>query len=168
MTAVRRGRADRSGLLDALALAPQRLGWLVAGANDAALDRLPGPGEWPARTVLAHLRDDEFMVMRLRMERIAVEDHPTLVPFDEQAWAADRWPGDDARDSLVAGFALQRTVTVAFLAQLDATDWTRLGHQPQLGTFDLAWWVEHTRQHDAMHLAQVARALQPERGRGLM
>jgi hypothetical protein len=159
MATILRGGGDRAALGAALAATPDRLRAAVAGATDEALDRPPAPGEWPARTVLAHLRDDEFMVIRLRIERIVVEDEPALVPFDEQAWAAARWRGADALEALLDGFALQRRATVAILERLDDASWRRLGRQPEIGTFDLHWWVEHALTHDEAHVAQAARAL---------
>lgn len=38
-------------------------------------------------------------------------------------------------------------------------EWRRIGHQPEIGTFDLLWWVEHVLEHDENHLAQIARTL---------
>lgn len=154
-----RGSLDRRTLVTRLAESPGRLAAVAAGASDDDLDRVGGPGEWSARTILAHLRDDEFMVMRLRIERIAVEDTPALAPFDEQAWAARRWRGADSLEALLDGFRVQRAATVAILERLTDEEWRRLGHQPEIGTFDLWWWVEHTLEHDEAHIAQAARAL---------
>lgn len=141
------------------AASPERLAEVVAGASEEALDRLPALREWSARTVLAHLRDDEFMVMRLRIERMLAEDGPTLAPFDEQAWERSRWRGDDNTDALLAGFRLHRAASADIVNRLTEVEWRRLGHQPEIGTFDLHWWVEHCLEHDEVHIAQVARAL---------
>ncbi len=154
-----RGTQDRALLVSRLAESARRLATITGGVSDEVLDRAPAPGEWSARTVLAHLRDDEFMVMRPRIERIAVEDVPALAPFDEQAWAETRWRGGDSLDALLEGFRVQRVATVAILERLTEQEWRRLGSQPEIGTFDLWWWVEHTLEHDEVHLAQAARAL---------
>ncbi len=116
-------------------------------------------GGWSARTVLAHLRDDEFMVMRSRLVRMTVEDHPTLAPFDEKAWAASRWKGRDTVDELLADFRLQREVTMMGLRRLESDDWLRTGLQPEYGAFDVHWWVEHWLEHDENHIAQISSAL---------
>ena len=70
-----RGSRDIPSLLEGLAATPDRLEAVTRGAGDDTLDDAPD-GEWSARTVLAHLRDDEFMVMRLRLARMIVEEHP--------------------------------------------------------------------------------------------
>lgn len=154
-----RGTRPVEDLVNRYAASPARLAGAVSGASDAVLDRVSAPGEWSARTVLAHLRDDEFMVTRTRMERILVEDHPSLVPFDEQAWAERRNRADDACDAIVEGFRVQRAATIAILRLVREEDWARLGTQPEIGTFDLRWWVEHCLEHDEVHIAQSARAL---------
>jgi hypothetical protein len=159
MTTILRGSREPRTLVEALGTSPARLAALIGGVDDAMLDREPGAGEWTARTVAAHLRDDEFMVMRPRIERILVEDEPDLVPFDEQAWAANRRHGADERDALLEGFAVQRAATVPILAGLSEEQWRRLGRQPEIGVFDLRWWVEHVLEHDENHLQQIEAAL---------
>lgn len=158
-----RGTQEISSLLEGLAATPDRLQAAVRDADDGALDAAPD-GDWSARTVLAHLRDDEFMVMRLRLERMIVEDHPTLTPFDEKAWAASRWRGRDTVDDLLADFRLQRDVTMMSLRRLEDDDWRRTGLQPEYGAFDVHWWVEHWLEHDETHLAQIGSALGQAKG----
>ncbi len=153
-----RGSRDIPSLLEGLAATPDRLQAAVRAADDNALDAAPD-GDWSARTVLAHLRDDEFMVMRLRLERMTVEDHPTLTPFDEKAWAASRWQGRDTVDELLADFRLQREATMMILRCLEGDDWLRTGLQPEYGAFDVHWWVEHWLGHDETHIAQISAAL---------
>lgn len=161
MTTLAGGR-DPATLIDGLASTPGRLEALLREADDAALDAAPA-GEWSARTALAHLRDDEFMVMRLRLERMAVEDEPALVPFDEKAWADNRWTGRDALPELLADFRAQREATLHILRRLQPGDWRRTGTQPEYGRFNIHYWVENTLDHDETHLAQIAAALRRTR-----
>ena len=154
-----RGSRDPSALTDELAATPDRLEAVVRGVSEADFDAAP-PGEWSARTVLAHLRDDEFMVMRPRLERMMVEENPTLTPFDEEAWAASRWTGRDALPDLLDDFLIQRNATLMLLRRLQPDDWRRTGFQPEIGTFDIHWWVEHWREHDDAHIAQITSALE--------
>jgi len=147
-----------SSLLDQLATSPQRLADLVTGSADEYLDRA-SPGEWSARTVIAHLRDDEFMVMRLRLERMLVENEPDLAPFDEKVWAATRYTGRDSLDELLADFRLHREASLSILRRLGPGDWLRTGRQPEYGAFDVHWWLQHWTEHDNTHLAQIRDAL---------
>jgi len=152
------GSRNTSDLITELAAIPDRLDEAVASASDAQLDSA-SEGEWPARTVIAHLRDDEFMVLRLRLERMLVEHEPDLAPFDEKAWAAARNTGRDSREQLLSDFRLQRHASVAILNTLRPDDWRRIGRQPEIGAFDIHWWLEHWLGHDNTHLAQITSAI---------
>lgn len=153
-----RGSRDKPSLLRGIAATPDRVEALARDIDDATLDAAP-VSEWSARTVLAHLRDDEFMVMRLRLLRMLVEENPTLTPFDEKGWAASRWKGRDALPELLADFRSQRQATMMILCRLDGDDWRRRGLQPEYGAFDVHWWVEHWLEHDETHIRQMDSAL---------
>ena len=76
----KRGTTGLTDLIRILAATPETLEAMLVSASEEALDRAD-PGEWSARTVAAHLRDDDFMVMRLRLERMLVEDEPAVPLF---------------------------------------------------------------------------------------
>ena len=153
-----RATTPRPELIRTLAATPEIIEAMLLSASETSIDTA-APGEWSARVVTAHLRDDEFMVMRLRLERMLVEDAPMLVPFDEGAWAASRWTGRDTIGDLVADLRMQRAASLHILTRLSDAEWGRLGTQPEIGTFDIHWWVEHWVEHDVNHLNQVATSL---------
>lgn len=141
-----------------LAATPHTLAQLVAEAGAERLDAA-APGEWSARVVLAHLRDDEALVMRLRLERILAEDEPLLAVFDEKAWAAGRHTARDRKEQLLGDFALQRQASLNVLRGMPPGAWERTTRHPEYGRFTLRWWVEHWLDHDATHVAQVEASL---------
>lgn len=153
------GSTDVETLITQIASTPGRLAEIAGTETDERLNAAP-EGEWPVRTVMAHLRDDEFMVMRLRLARMLVENEPDLAPFDEKAWAASRYKGSDSRDELIAEFSTQRQASVNILRRLTPEQLRRTGRQPEYGTFDIHWWLEHWVAHDQTHLDQISRALQ--------
>ena len=150
--------SDTGAMIEELAATPDRLRQLTRSIKDAALD-VQAAGAWSARTVLAHLRDDEFLVMRLRLERMLVEDHPSLAPFDEQAWEADRWRGRERLDDLLDDFDLQRAASIAILRRVEGDVWQRSGMQAEYGTLTVRTWLDHWLEHDRMHLAQIEGSL---------
>ena len=103
--------------------------------------------------------DGEFMVMQLRLTRMLVEDHPTLALFDQEAWAASRWKGRDGLEELLADFRLQREASIMVLRRLEGDEWKRTALHPELGAFDVHWWVQHWLEHDETHVAQITEAL---------
>lgn len=152
------GSAEITALISSLASTPARLAETTASASDEQLDRA-APGEWSTRTVLAHLRDDEFMVMRLRLERMLVEEAPSLAPFDEKGWSDSRFRGRDGLDELLADFRVQRAASLGILQMMTDEQWRRTGFQPEYGEFDIHWWVQHCLEHDNDHVAQIRNTL---------
>ena len=145
-------------LIATLDATPRILAELVAASDDDAFDKA-WPGEWSPRTVLAHLRDDEFLVMRLRLERMLSEQTPMLMPFNETAWERTRYTGRDALDELVADLAEQRAASIAILRRLTPEDWQRPGYQPEIGELTIATWTEHWVEHDQTHINQIRASL---------
>ena len=141
-------------LLDRLAATPKQVAHLVAEADNARLDAAP-PGEWTARTVLAHFRDCEVLCEGLRILRMLAEDQPELADFDEVAWAGTRNRSRDRKEQLLGDFALQRQATLNVLSGLRPDDWEREGTHVTRGTFTVRTWVEAIADHDAAHLAQL-------------
>ena len=47
---------------------------------------MPAPGKWSIRQIVAHLADSE-MVGAHRFRQMIAEDNPTLIAFDQDAWA---------------------------------------------------------------------------------
>ena len=145
-------------LIEILDATPAILEEIVAASDEALYDKA-WSGEWTPRTVLAHLRDDEFLVTRLRLERMLAEERPMLMPFDETAWAANRWTGRDALSELLADFREQRSASVQILRRLEADQWARFGYQPEIGEVTVRSWTEHWVEHDQDHINQLRAGL---------
>jgi hypothetical protein len=139
-----------SSPLNALAATPRSLAHLVVDLTDEALDEA-GPGAWSARTILAHFRDVEFMVFRLRLERALAEDDPLVAPFDETPWSEGRNRSRDRKEQLLGDFALQRQASLNILQALSPGDRRRSFRRVDgtQGTVDslLERWLEHDREH---------------------
>ena len=145
-------------LIATLEATPRLLAELVATGGDAAFDKA-WPGEWSPRTVLAHLRDDEFMVTRLRVVRMLVEQTPMLMPFNETEWERTRYTGRDSLDELLTDFAEQRAASLQILRRLTPEQWQRPGYQPEYGELTIATWTEHWVEHDQTHINQIRAGL---------
>ncbi len=137
---------------------PRQLATMVEHAGEAALDRAP-EGAWPARTILAHLRDEEAYVFRLRVERMLGEDEPEFTPYPPEVWLAERQTDRDGTRDLLRDFALQRQASVNLLERVSETDQHRRGHHPVHGRFTIASWVDYWSKHDREHYFQLERVL---------
>ena len=75
--------------LKVAAATPAEIAGLIRGLTPRQLAKRPAPGKWSIQEIVSHLADTE-MVVCCRARWIAFEEHPTLVPFDQEKWAAGR------------------------------------------------------------------------------
>lgn len=145
-------------LLDRLAATPRTLAHLVAEATDDTLDRAP-VGGWSPRTLLAHLRDDEYLCMRVALERLLAENGPVLRFMEGDDWEPSRNRTRDRKEWLLADFALQRQATLGILRTLRPEDWERRGSTTEGRDVTIAGLVRQWVSHDAEHVAQLEALL---------
>ena len=143
--------------IERLARTPKILAHLVAEAGDDALDAAPA-GEWSARTLLAHFRDDEYLCMRVALERMLAEDAPALRFLEGHEWEPGRNRTRDRKEVLLAGFALQRQASIDILNGLRPDDLRRRGRSG-VSEFSVEQFLESWAGHDAEHIAQLERAI---------
>lgn len=154
-------------LIQQLAATPSALAHLVAEASDERLDTASA-GEWSARTILAHFRDDEFLCMRAAMTRMLAEENPALHFMDGADWEPGRNRSRDRKEWLLADFALQRQASLGIMRMLRPEDLARTGTRDgQEFTLErlLAAWVRHDREHVAQLELAVGETLDQVRER---
>lgn len=144
--------------IERLAATPKTLAHLVAEASEEALDRVQGTN-WSARTILAHFRDDEYLCMRVAVERMLAEVRPNLTFIDGGEWEPERNRSRDRKDWLLADFALQRQASLAILRMMAPTDWHRVGVTTDGREITIERFVAAWVGHDAEHVAQLETAL---------
>ena len=98
----------------------------LAGADDAALDCRPGPGTWSAREIVHHLADSE-MTSAIRLRRLVAEDDPTIVGYDQEAFAV-RLHYDRPIASSLEAFRWARVSTAEILDRLTEDEWSAVRH----------------------------------------
>ncbi|MCC6381375.1 MAG: DinB family protein [Dehalococcoidia bacterium] len=148
----------RVALLEQFAATPRMLAHLVAEADEALLDAA-AVGEWSARTILAHLRDEEFLNMRVALERMLAEEQPRLHFLGPARWEGDRNRSRDRKELLLADFALQRQASLSLFLGLREEDWDRRGLAPDDAALTVAQLLEGWTAHDAAHVEQLERAV---------
>jgi len=145
---------DRTEITAYLRQVPDLIDETIDGLSDEALRRRPSPDEWSILEVCCHLRDaaEEEGV---RVRRLAEEENPTLVPYDQEALARERdYQGDDIRRVRTAlrafwgGLAYQ-------LEGLTDEQWERAGIHPEIGTVTVRSRAERQVEHGQAHLVQL-------------
>ena len=149
---------ERGALIEKIRRLPQQIADLVAGLNEAQLTTPYLAGEWTVAQNVHHLVDSH-MNSYIRCKLIATEEHPTLKPYDQGAWAnfADA-SAADVRGSLVMLAQLHRR-WVSFWETLPEAAWARTGHHPESGTVTLATQLAGYAEHGEAHIDQITRTL---------
>lgn len=126
----------------------------ITGAAGPELDFKPGPDQWSVRQIVAHLADAEAAnVVRLR--QVIAEDNPTLIPWDQNAWAertdyAKRKPSQ-ALDTM----RQLRADNYQLLKDLPPEAYSRTGNHLKRGTMSLLDMLRLFAEHAENHATQI-------------
>ena len=138
-----------------IAETPVRLGLILDGLSTAEVETRPAPGKWCVREIVAHLADCEI-AWGWRLRQVYGEDHVTIQPFEQDAWAKvyDAYSFELAW----ATFKALRAWNVAFVGALTEADKKKGYAHPERGGDETLWTlVEIMAGHDLHHLAGLKR-----------
>jgi hypothetical protein len=142
--------------LTVAAATPAKIVSLIRGLTPTHLANRPAPGKWSIQEIISHLADTE-MVMSCRARWIAFEDHPTLVPFDQEKWAAGRAREKESVTETIERLRLLRRSQVRLFRHASKKDFRRTGFHPERGVVTLRVQLETLAGHDLNHLKQIQR-----------
>ena len=146
-------------ILTMLREAAPRIAALTADLTPAQLRTKPGPDEWSANDVLAHLRSCAD-VWGGCIARIIAEDRPTMRAIDPRTWIKETdYLELDFRPSLQA-FTRQRAELLAILEPLPSEVWSRSATMTGAGKpieRTVQSFAERMARHERPHLKQIAR-----------
>ena len=146
-------------IISTLRSSPDAVQALCQGLTDDQLRQRPldgaeGESGWSLLELICHLRDSA-QEDGVRIRRLVEEDNPTLVPYDQEAWARDRnYNSDDPKKALVAMRAMITGLAYQ-LENLSEQQWARAGQHPERGAVSVLSIAEQCANHDRDHLAQM-------------
>ncbi len=144
---------DRS-LIERYAAGANALTEAIAGLTKEELNAHPVPGTWSIQEIVLHMMDSD-LIGADRMKRVAAEDHPTLIGYNETLFAKTLY-GDDLDVQLAAEiFAKNRQMTAAMLRRLPDTAFARTGYHNEHGDLSLAEFLANYVGHLDHHLKFV-------------
>ena len=149
---------ERQARLQKIRELPATVEALTKNLSDSQLDAPRGEGEWTVRQVVHHLADSHINSV-IRLKLILTEDHPTLRPYDQEAWATL----SDITLPLEPTFSLLRGLHqrwVALFENLSAEDWRRTGFHPEIGDITPDDLLTIYARHGEEHIEQINRALE--------
>jgi hypothetical protein len=122
----------------------------IVGLDQADLLAFPVPGTWSIQQIILHLMDSD-LIGADRMKRIAAEERPTLVGYNETAFGNRLgYEHLSARDAAEI-FRLNRLMTAEILRRLPPAAFERTGQHTERGEVtleqQLATYVQHVDHH---------------------
>lgn len=142
--------------IDAYELGAQVPARAIEGLSDADVDAIPIPGTWSIRQIVVHLLESELAAVH-RMRRIAGEDVPLLIAYDESALATNlRYERCDL--ALVTRmFADLRVFTAAWLRSMPPAAFERVGIHNRRGKVTLGEMVQMYVAHLEGHMVHLRK-----------
>jgi len=128
----------------------------ITGAAGPELDFKSGPDKWSVRQIVAHLADSEAVSVG-RLRSVIAEDNPSLIPYDQNAWAertdyAKRKPSQ-ALDTM----RHLRGDNYALLKDLPEEMFSRTGMHARRGKMTLLDLVRLFAEHAENHATQIRK-----------
>ena len=148
-------------LLTLLAEAPRRLMAAAAAVSPALLRAAPGPDEWSADDILAHLRacSDTWGGY---IRRILAKDHPTFRAVNPRTWIDQTDYPDLAFHPSLRAYTAQRAELLSLLRSLPPAGWSRSATVTGVGKpleLTVQSYADRLAVHERSHLKQIERTI---------
>ena len=147
---------ERPALIAAIRVLPDVLAGAVEDLTEAQLDQRSPADPWTIRQLVHHVADSHLNSF-VRMKLLLTEDHPTIKPYDQDAWAL---LPDTVQAPIQASLALLRGLHARWTVLLDnmtGADWQRTAFHPEHGSISLDDMLVMYAAHGADHVAQIQR-----------
>jgi hypothetical protein len=142
-----------SSLLERYRRGPELLAVVLTGVFGEEED-FGMPGKWSIRQMVAHLADAE-LVGAHRMRQVIAEDYPTLIAFNQDAWAARLDYARRKPKQSLETFRRIRAENYDLLKDLEPAAFERAGNHSATGRKTLRELVEGYAQHAESHARQL-------------
>lgn len=153
---------QRSMAIAVIEALPAKLSEALHGLSDAQLDTPYRDGGWTVRQLVHHIADSHMNAF-CRVRLALTEDWPTIVAYDEKAWAL-------LEDSTTAPVALSVGLLeglharwARLLRALDDEQWSRGLKHPVNGPMSVELATQIYAWHCRHHVAHIARLREGKR-----
>ena len=146
---------DRS-LIETYAAGAPKLRASIKGLSREQLTAFPVPGTWSIAQIVVHVWDSDAAATH-RMKRIAAEETPLIIAYDETAFTKTLHYHDMDLDRVCTLFELNREHTAEMLRLLPDEAFDRKGVHNQRGFLTLGGLVRGYVEHLEHHLGFVER-----------
>ena len=145
---------DIPALLERYRRGPELLAVVLTGVFGEEEDFAAAPGKWSIRQIVAHLADAE-LVGAHRMRQVIAEDVPTLIAFDQEAWARNLDYARRKPKQSLETFRRIRGENHELLKGVPESAFGRTGNHSENGSMTLLQLVEGYASHAESHARQL-------------
>ena len=124
-----------------------------------ALNRAYAPGKWSAREILVHISDTETVLLD-RLRRLAAEETPLLMAFDQDRWADKLFYRRRDLNLAKAQFEAARRGTIELARTLDYSVDSKEGKHSESGTRTFGQILTQYASHNQHHLEQIKASVE--------
>lgn len=146
--------SEMSALLERFRRGAELLAVVLTGVFGEEEDFASAPGKWSVRQIVAHLADSE-LVGAHRMRQVIAEDNPTLIAFDQDAWAANLDYSRRKPKQSLDTFRRVRAENYDLLKGLSEATFDRAGNHTENGRMTLRQLLEGYAGHAESHARQL-------------
>lgn len=135
---------------------PEQLAKTLDGLSETQVSTVTSADIWTIQQIVHHIADSHMNAF-IRMRLLLTENHPTIKPYDQDAWAA---LADVKTVSVAVSLALitaLHTRWAAMMSALSSSEWERTGMHPEYGAISVASMVASYARHGNDHIAQIER-----------
>ncbi|MFB3827820.1 MAG: DinB family protein [Bryobacteraceae bacterium] len=146
--------AQIAELLERYRRAPELLAAVLTGVKPEEEAYQPEPGKWSIRQIAAHLADGE-LVAGHRLRQVIAEDDPTLIAYNQDAWAARLGYAERKLKNAIETFRRLRAENYELLKSQPEAAYERAGNHTEAGRVTLAQLLEGCTRHAETHTRQI-------------
>ena len=146
--------SELADLLERFRRGPELVAVAITGAAGAELDFAASPGTWSIRQILCHLADSEIVAVD-RFRRVIAEDNPTIVGYDQDAWARNLDYSRRKISQALETFRRSRAENYDLLKELPESAFARQGNHSERGPFSLLDLLRIYAGHAEKHANQM-------------
>lgn len=149
--------SEMKDLLDRFRRGAELVAVVSTGSAGAEWDFVPAPGKWSIRQIICHLADSE-MIGRYRLASVIAEDNPTLMWYDQDAWAVNLDYSKRKFSQALETFRRVRGENYELLKDLPEEAFARTGVHSKIGPMTLKDLVVMYAEHAEGHARQIKEA----------
>jgi uncharacterized damage-inducible protein DinB len=144
-----------SSMIEQFERGGEKLRQAVAGLSREDLTAFPVPGTWSIQQIVIHLMDSELIGID-RMKRVAAEENPLLIGYDETKFSQRLFYDQQSVESALTMIDLSRREFAKVLRKLPAEAFARTGIHNEVGKVTLGELVKKYVHHLDHHLKFIA------------